>query len=326
MHNFIWAEYFSFKEALNLKVISLLKQNNFGLNIACFPDSNLADLVKLLDIYSKQNIEACLWILLPDKLGYWANESNAQEFSQRVEEIISFTKQKGVYLPLIAVDLETPFNSYLDLKNAKTFWQKIIILKKIIKENKNPQRFIKASEIYSHLLEKLHQQNIKTLVAVAPLVINDFVYSSYKIQNILETPISTINWDLISFMFYNSMNVGYSKGLINYADAHYLLYLYAKQAQKFLGDRASFSLGVTYLGKLGDEPYYKSYRQLIPDIAATKSAGIKSLGLYNLEGVLKRKNSKNWLQVFKNTLPFRPKKSYKAIVIYKLVERLFKVI
>lgn len=326
MHNFIWAEYFSFKEALNLKVISLLKQNNFGLNIACFPESNLDDLVKLLDIYHKQNIEVCLWVLLPDKLGYWPNEGNAQQFSEQVEEILNLINQKGVHLPYIAVDLETPFNSYLDLKNAKSLVQKILILKKIIKENKNPQRFIKASEIYSKLLEKLHHQNIKTLIAVAPLVLNDFVYSSYKIQNILETPIATINWDLISFMFYNSMNVGYSKGILNYKDAHYLLYLYAQMANNFLGERASFSLGVTYIGKLGDEPYYKSYKQLIPDIASTKAAGIKSLGLYNLEGVLKRKDSSVWLQVFKNTLPFKPAKSYKAIVLFKLVDKLFKVL
>jgi len=106
---------------------------------------------------------------------------------------------------------------------------------------------------------------------------------------------------------------GYSKGLIPYNVARWQLYRDAKKIVEGLGvERASVSLGVTWTGVIGNEPYYEKPSDMIPDVEAARAAGIKHVWIYNLEGILKAKRPAEWFEVVADTPAKVPAESFKT--------------
>lgn len=321
----VWAEYFTVEDALKKEVRELLKKYNVNLCIATCWKSLDEKWAKFLKTYEDENIETTLWLLLPDESGYWPSERNVEEFADYVENVFEFSSKYNIKIPWIAVDLETPIyqvNQVLEKKGLN----KIFSLLKIYRENKNRKRFVQATYKYSELLEKIHRNNTKTIVAAIPWIMEDKSEKYPKIQDILETPVTSVNWDVISLMIYNSMLVGYSRGFINFQDARYLLYLYAKEAKEKFKERASISLGVTYTGKLGNEPYYETPSSMEPDVQIVKSAGIEDIGIYNLEGILKSEKPEEWFEMVINAQAKIPAETFKIKFLRKFLKFLFRII
>jgi hypothetical protein len=110
-------------------------------------------------------------------------------------------------------------------------------------------------------------------------------------------------------MWYVSMLTGYSRGFIPYGVARWHLFRDAQTVVGHLGiERASVSLGVTWTGVLGDEPYYKEPEHMRPDVEAAKAAGIKHIWIYNLEGILKAPRPADWFEMIQNARPVPPRK------------------
>lgn len=321
----VWAEYFTPEEAIRKNVIELLKKYNVNLCIATPYGCLNKEWADFLRIYQDEGIEVTLWLLLSDELGYWPSERNVEDFSKYIESVFEFAKTYNVRIPCIAVDLETPIYQANTILRANGL-KKIPALLRVYKENKNKKRFDYATKKYSELLDKIHQNNAKTIVAAMHWVMEDVAVGGTKLQDIMETPITTVDWDVISLMIYNSMFVGYTKGLINFADAHYLLYNYSKEAKEKFGERASVSLGVTYIGKLGDEPYYEEPSFMTGDVQAVKSAGINDIAIYNLEGILKSEKPEEWFELVLNTEPKIPPPTLKIKIFRKFIKNLAKII
>lgn len=316
----VWAEYLPLDVAVREDVISLLKKYDVNLAIATPYGCLNNEWANFLKLYQDNGCEVALWLLLPDDLGYWPSERNADEFSKYLDEVFKFAKLHNLKIPWIAVDLEMPIYQGERVLRAKTLPKKIKELIKIRKENKDLKRFQIATRKYSEIQDKINNFGAKTLVAAHHFVLDDLAVGGLRLQDIMETPVSVVKWDVVSFMIYNSMNVGYSKGLISFSDAQYILYRYAKDAKKYFGESASISLGVTYVGKLGDEPYYEEPHKMIPDIEATKAAKINDIAIYNLEGILRAKNPADWFEVVLNTPPKVPHMTLKAKVLKSLIE------
>ncbi len=321
----VWAEYISPSEACKDSIVNLLKEYNVNLCIS-LPYNNLSkELSDFLILYNKENIEITLWPLLEDKLGYWPSEKNADQFISYIKELIDWSNQERVKFQNIAVDLELPYTQVQKINNSPAL-KKLTSILNIYKENKNKKIFIQSSEKYRHLLKMLHKNNIKTITAAIAEISEDIVLDEEKLQDILETPVTTVNWDLLSFMMYNSMLVGYSKGMISQKDAVWLLYSRCKDLNKKLGSRAGLSVGVTYIGKLGNEPYYKSPNEMKPDISAAKAAGISDIAIYNLEGVLKYKHPSEWFKMVLTEKAKIPQFSLKAEILRSLLQNSIKLL
>lgn len=321
----VWCEFLSPSELSNPRIIELLKKYNVNLQIALPYKSFNASWIDFLKRYQDKEIEITLWALLSDELGYWPNERNVDEFSRYIEKILECLSKSNIKIPWIAIDLEAPIYQHNSLVKASTL-EKPFLLRKIIKDNKNEKRFRESTLKYKELNKKIHQYGAKTIVASQPLVIEDLSMHSTKLQDIMETPVTVVPWDVISFMIYNSMFVGYSRGLFSYSDARYLLYEYSLIAKKFLKEGASVSLGVTDVGKLGNEPFYEEPKFLVPDIEAAKSAGISDICIFNLEGILKRGRPEDWFEVILNTPPKKPKPTLKGKLIRKILQAFSKFI
>ena len=265
---------------------------------------------RYLKEYSAAGLEPALWPTLSDDLGYWPHEGNVLEFSAYVHELFHWARSQNVEIPWLAVDLETPFYQWQASREAKGL-RKLAVALRHYRANRNPERFDEAAGAYRSLQDYLGQQGCRTLVPVLPFLEADLAGDSEKLQDYLETPVTPVQWDVVSVMQYNSMFVGYSRGLIKPADARWHLYQLCRSFKSAFGARAALSIGTTGTGKLGDEPYYSRPEEMLPDVEAALAAGIEDISVFCLEGVLKHDFPERWFEMILNAAPAVPRRSVK---------------
>lgn len=307
----VWYEYFTPKEAVEKKVIDLLKKYNVSIGLAFPPGSIGKDYAKILRKYDEQGIEVALWALLPDELGYWPSERNVVEFTDYVKRVFEWSDKEKFRIPEIAVDLEIPFLQMDAIKKSKGL-EKLRTLYKIYRENRDMGRFYDSSRRFEELNEYIHSRGARTVCPVIPLIIEDVVTGGTALQDIIETPITTVNWDVLSVMIYTSMFTGYSKGRITKKDMQWYLYASMRDLKERYWERAGIAIGVTYVGKLGDEPYYSTPEELLPDMQAAKAALIEDITIYNLEGILRSPQPEAWFETLIACEPRVPERSLRV--------------
>lgn len=306
----VWAEFITPEELCAPRVVALLKRYRVQPCLA-LPYGHLSSgYARYLQTYIDEELEPALWPTMSDEQGYWPHEGNATEFSDYVRQIFHWAHSMRVKVPWLAVDLETPFYQWQEQSGARGL-NKITTVMRHYKSNRHRARFDQASGIYLSLQEYISGQGCRTLVPVLPLLELDLVKGGVKVQDYLETPVTPVKWDLISVMQYNSMLVGYSRGLIKPKDACWHLYRLALNARRLLGARASLSVGVTAAGKLGSEPFYRNPEEMRPDIEAALAAGIEDLAVFCLEGILRSTRPESWFEMIHSASPVAPGRSRK---------------
>jgi hypothetical protein len=71
---------------------------------------------------------------------------------------------------------------------------------------------------------------------------------------------------------------------------------FAKRALKEYGNKSMFALGCTGTGIFGDENTYKSIKEFREDLKMMKEAGAKKIVIFNIEGIMERKDRKEWIE------------------------------
>ena len=306
----VWAEFITPEELCAPRVVALLRRYRVQPCLA-LPYGRLSSgYARYLQTYMCEELEPALWPTMTDEQGYWPHEGNATEFSAYVRQIFHWAEREQVKIPWLAVDLETPYYQWQEQCRARGL-SKITITMRHYKGNRNRTRFDQAAELYLSPQEYISGQGCRTLVPVLPLLELDLVKGGVKVQDYLETPVTPVKWDVISVMQYNSMLVGYSRGLIKPKDARRHLYHLALNARLLLGARASLSVGVTAAGKLGSEPFYRNAEEMRPDIEAALAAGIEDLAVFCLEGILNSARPETWFEMIRSALPVVPGRSRK---------------
>lgn len=307
----VWAEFLSPEEMLVNSTMNLLKKYNVTLGMAFPPDGMNAVYAKMLASYEQAGVTVMLWPLLPDESGYWANEINAAEFAGRIEKIFDWAEHERFGIPWLAVDIETPFYQMERIKNTSGI-DRLKHLISAFSENRDRGRFYDSSAAYGNLVGRMHARGVKVAAAAAGPVAEDFVKGAVGIQDALETPVSTVNWDVVSFMIYTSTAVGYGKPFVTPRDARWYLYSVMRDMKKLLWNRAGVSIGCTYKGKISDEPFYPTPEELLPDMQAAKAALIDDVAIYNLEGILRHPRPEAWFEALLSCEAAVPERSYKT--------------
>ena len=218
-----WAENIKPADLVDNGVIRLLRRFAVNPCMAVTHDDLGEDLARILRRYTSAGLELTLWPLLPDEIGYWPNERNVDPFSAFVQEILDQVRTDGLRLPWIAVDMEPPIYQMDALRGTRGI-DRLRTLASLARANRNRSRFERASVRYRHLLGMIHRAGAKTLVPVLPILSHELARNGRGLQDLLETPITGIGWDVISLMIYNSMLVGYSGERISWTDARWYLY------------------------------------------------------------------------------------------------------
>jgi len=301
----VWAEFLPHAEAARPQVVDLLSRFKVGLNISVPQGSLGPDLACLLKTYANSGLDVALWLLLDDVHGYWPSERNVEHFSAYVDEVLNWAGNQDLPLPWIVVDLEPPYYQVAGHQRNRGL-QRLGLILRLAWENLDAARFRQATRAYETLQRRIHAAGVKTLVPLVEFAVEDIVLGDTVIQDFLEAPALSVPWDLVSCMTYNTMTAGYSQSQVSLADARFLQYLLLRDLARALGERAGASVGLTGVGKLGDEPTYEDPADLALDVGTALMAGIRDISVFNLEGILHRPDPAAWLRAAREAQPASP--------------------
>ncbi len=140
----------------------------------------------------------------------------------------------------------------------------------------------------------------------------------------LEIPVFDVEWDRYNLMYYSTMIRNEMKK-IKKVDVDYLIYHQVSHLKEVLRDKLAISVGVTNVGKLGNEPYYKDIGEFEKDMGILKAIGIDKISLFSLDGITEEKKLLSFLDAIKRAKPYKPNVCNHVIRNEFLSELLFNI-
>ncbi|MFH1538988.1 MAG: hypothetical protein ABIH66_08500 [bacterium] len=320
----VWAEFLKPEDVLKKDVVGLLKRYDVTLGMAFPPGSMNGDYARLFGECEQAGVTAMVWALLPDEQGYWANERNAKEFSDCVEKIYDWADENKFGIPWLAVDLETPYHQMKVLEEASGFGT-IGRMYKNYRKNRNRAKFREASEVFNRLAGRMRDRGVKTLAAALGPVAADVKTGRVGLQDALETPVSTVDWDVVSFMLYTSAMASLFPAVFDLRGARWYMYAVMRDMKEKLGGRAALSIGTTSEGKVSHSPH-RAPEELLPDMEAALAAGIDDVAVFSLEGILDSPKPEAWFETLLAAEPKVPGRSLKSDAFRLFLQGLSKVL
>ncbi|GEM_PF-2706895 len=293
----VYCETLSPRELSQADVVELLGRHRLTLGHALrFPEDDgrfaserLAEHLALAQALREAGATYCLWPLLPKSLGYWINERNVDATARMVETILEGCVKFGGKPDWLVVDVETPWTQMeAAFFPGPPWYARALSFAKLFLANRNPRRFAWASRRLGEIVRTLQGEGVRVSSAVFPFLIADLIHDGHTLQDYLEMPVFSVPFDAYNAMFYNSYLPTAVPLVVPPGSAQRVLYEYAGELARRVGERAWITLGSTWEGVIpGNEG--KSFDRaglFAPDVAAAKAAGIETLWLYCLEGVL----------------------------------------
>ena len=306
----IWSEHLPLQDAAQPDVVGLLRRHGVHPIFAAPHDVDDAALGRVVRAYRDAGLEPGVWPLLSDAQGYWPSEDNAQVYFQRVEQLLSALEQQGATPAWLAVDLEPPLTQIDVLRHAPTPLH--TKMARMLRQNLDAARFARSVQAFEAGVGQVRARGVRTLSVTLPLAAHDLRDGVPLWQDVFQTPWAGVSWDAAGIMAYGSMVSGYSRGLLSHDDARAMHYRLMRHVARAFGARAHASIGVTGVGKLGDEPVYTDPAQLGLDASAARAAGIEDLGIFCLEGVLAQPAPEAWLEAVAHAVARAPAQSFKT--------------
>ena len=293
------------------RALPLLAEYGAGVAVSVYRESLTDENARALLEVKDAGVGLSVWPLLSREEGYFPNEKNAAPYAALVEEVLDWALDSGVVPDAVAVDLELPYGQMMAMLEGGTAGRSRAALR-MLRENRDARRFRDSWEGMSKLNSLIHSRGVRTVAAILPWVALELEGGHVLVQDLMETPVAGIDWDVLSPMWYVSMFTGMTGGLISERDANWLLYEAGLSLRCRYGPRAGVSLGLTGTGVLGDEPVFSSPEGLMVGVEASLAAGIRDISIYNLEGILTSEDPRSWMDALAGARPRVPERSRKV--------------
>ena len=112
---------------------------------------------------------------------------------------------------------------------------------------------------------------------------------------------------------------------IKKVDVDYMIYHQVSHLKEVLKDKLAISVGVTNVGKLGNESYYEDISEFEKDMGILKGIGIDNFSLFSLDGITEEKKLLSFLDAMKRAKPYKPAVCNHVIRNEVLSELLFNI-
>jgi len=320
----IWCEFTSPVDVCREFVLRNLKKYNVTLNYKLEYKQADGSFFDMIRTYNENNIPVSIWATMGDDMGYWINEKNAHAFDKYVRELVEELERQQLKIKGVCIDMETPLRDVQRLINPQNVLDPIILLGKAITHNLNKSRYNKAKEILKDTCSFIRAKNLESYATCARHCYYDLRFNSEFMQNAMEIPVFDIEWDKYNLMYYATM-IRQELNRIKRVNVDYLIYHQIKHLKAALKDKLAVSVGVTNVGKLGNEPYYKDIEEFSKDIGILKECGVEDFSLFSLDGIMQEKKLELFLSAMQNAKPAKPEFCGKVIRNEMLAELLLKL-
>ncbi|ACY19120.1 hypothetical protein [Haliangium ochraceum] len=284
---YIWSEYVPYETLRQRALLEMLRARAIAPLIAVTPPL-LGGIASVVRACRDADVTVGVWPMLDDVDGRWASAVNAARFCGFARDLLVTLERADALPDALAIDLEPPIERMRHLLGGRLI-------------PPPPGRGSDAASRYRALVAELAARGIEVFAAAVPPAIFHRASTRRGWQEFLETPLDEIPFARVSAMLYSTLAEGYSRGVIQRADARALLALFAGEARRHLGTRTSISLGCVGTGALGDERVFRSVAELADDVAIARAAGADDIALFNLDGALARPPTEAWLDALVHT-------------------------
>jgi len=301
----VWCEFTAPKDVCKDFVLEIFKKYNVILNYKLEYGNVNRDFFDMLKVYNQHDIPISIWATLSDDMGYWINEKNAQDFDDYIRELIAKIDEEKLSIKGICIDMESPLKDVQRLSNPRTKLDPILLFGKAITYNLNKNRYNKAKEVLKQTCEFIRAKGLESYTTCVRHCYYDLRFNSEIMQNALEIPIFDIEWDKYNLMYYATMMREELKP-IKRVNVDYLIYHQINHLKDKLKDKLAVSVGVTNVGKLGNEKFYDNMEEFSKDIGILKECGVEDYSLFSLDGILEREKLEEFLSTMQNAKPIKP--------------------
>ena len=226
--------------------------------------------------------------MLADEDGRWASASSMAKYVAFAEHVVDVLNPAEV-----VIDLEPAFDR---LRNWKALRAAPKADPTEVKAYERSRSDLASAIARWRTRSADNQRALRVTTAVIPVVALDPSWAwAGVMQRLLGTPVDGLDVDRHSVMAYTSLLEGWSRGLVNRGRAEWLLARFAARTARKWGPRGAVSLGTVAPGAFGDEPSYRSPRELARDVKIARAAGVTELSLFDLGGVMRSPDPQAWL-------------------------------
>jgi hypothetical protein len=246
------------------------------------------------------------WPLLDRDDGYWINETNVELAARAIDALLASRERPGgPAIDGISFDLEPAFD-YAEMLREVGRTRPIALVKTLL-DHVDRARFRKAREVLARTIERVRSAGLHAHAVAIPLIL-DQSESDDVLEDALDTPLSGIDWDEISFMAYQTPFAQ----LVGSWLGPSLVHSYAATAVARYGARAGIDLGIVGDAGVGVDAgdRYPDPGALGADIGAARAAGVplERVRVYGLKGVLDSGGIRRWVDP-SNTESVVPRKN-----------------
>ncbi len=280
------------------------------------------------------------WPMLNVEDGYYANTKTVDKFSMLVKKTLDWYCDHGIEVPDgMLIDLE-PSTDPEAAKKAEQYrlegkppekkgFDAMAVVGKIIDQidEIDENLFEESSRKFSEMQDMMHGYGTKAIAVALPLAYEDIFDNRLLIQNFMTCPVTSVKWDMINFMIFNTDYVAPTKGIITNEEYRHLLYAYGKEfVDRWGAEKASICLGITNTGITDiratqtDPALYKQ------EVGALLASGIQDVGIYALDGVLQQPDPKGWIETVMSGKASDFKVDKEKLEVANLVRRAFQAV
>ncbi len=322
METRIWCEFTPPLEVCREHIISAFRDYGVILNYKLEYGQDSEEFYDMIKTYNDNNVPVSIWATLSDDMGYWINERNVGLFDKYIRELVDKLERKALKVKGFCIDLESPLKDLKRLSEPKNIFSPVITLGKMLTGNLNKQRFNEARKTLDGTARFLRSKGLESYAACIRHCYYDLRFKSEFMQNALEIPVFDVEWDRYNLMYYSTMIRNEMKR-VKKVDVDYMIYHQISHLKELLKDKLAISIGVTNVGKMGNEPYYQDISEFEKDMGILKEIGVTDFSLFSLDGIIEERKLISFLEAMKRAKPYKPEVCNQVIRNEVLSEFLF---
>jgi hypothetical protein len=279
--------------------LSLLTGRDVAIHVA-WPAASVGDpaLAALVRRAADADVEIRPWLLLATADGYWPGSSNADLFAAAAQQLMDQWEADGLAPTTLLVDMELRIDRAALLQEMLTAPEPdIVAIIDLLQAGIDPPQFEAARLSYAALVDEAHERGWQVALTTLPQMLDDYADGDDQLRQAFGIPIDGIDWDVMTFQAYRTLFGDLLAGLSETRPTSYFVYDHALLARELFGDRAGVDIGLVGAGVTPSSTYVDG-ADLLLDVEAALAAGVprQRINVYNLDGIMARAPSEQWLR------------------------------